>query len=96
MDPLKVAKYFVALVGQLTSHLQAKPSCIWNMDETGLSLEHKPQKVIAARETKHLQSCTSGNREMITIIGTVSVAGQFATTCYCQGQDDLSIIKFPA
>ena len=39
MEPLKVAKYFVALESELASkELLAAPSRIWNMDETGLTL----------------------------------------------------------
>jgi len=39
------------------------------MDETGLQLDHKPPKVIAATGTKHLYSQTSSNSEMITVNG---------------------------
>jgi len=46
------------------------------MDETGLlQLDHKPQKVMAAKGTKYLHSRTSGNREMITVIGAVNAGG---------------------
>ena len=77
MDPLKIAKYFVELEEELTAKgLALSPSCIWNMDETGLTLDHKPKKVVAATGAKHLQSCTSGNREMLTVIATINAAGR--------------------
>ena len=69
MDPVKVAKYFVALERELAAlNLTNRPQCIWNMDETGMSLEHKPQKVVASKGSKHLQSATSGNREQVYIL----------------------------
>ena len=77
MEPAKVAGYFVALEGELSSNeLMMSPSRIWNMDETGLSMDHKPRKVVAATGSRHLQSCTSGNREMLTVIATISADGK--------------------
>ena len=41
MDKAKVSKYFAALKDLLERNdLQDKPKQIWNMDETGLQLEH--------------------------------------------------------
>jgi hypothetical protein len=77
METVRVAKYFVALEGELLDkQLMLAPSRVWNMDETGLTLDHKPRKVVAATGIKHLQSCTSGNREMLTIIATANAAGK--------------------
>ena len=76
MEPIKIVKYFVSLEEELTKlNVLNKPELIWNMDETGLSLEHKPRKVVAAKGIKHLQSSTSGNREQITVIATINAAG---------------------
>ena len=46
------------------------------MDETGLQLDVKPRKVEASRGTKYLHSRSSGNREIITVIACVNVAGR--------------------
>ena len=76
MERTKVDKYFSALKAVLDEHnLHVKPTSIWNMDETGLQLDHKPPKVIATKGTRHLHSRTSGNREMITVIGVVNAVG---------------------
>ena len=76
MEPGKVAKYFAALKSVLDANLLcAKPESIWNMDETGIQLDHKPEKIIAAKGTKYLHSRTSGNRETLTIIAAVNAAG---------------------
>ena len=63
----KVSKYFLALqqvFNKLGTHVM--PTSIWNMDETGLQLDFKPPKIVAARGAKHLQFRTSGKRETIT------------------------------
>ena len=52
------------------------PPRIWNMDEMGLTMDHHPRKVVAATGAKHLQSSTSGNRQMLTVIGTINVDGK--------------------
>ncbi|KAJ8306526.1 LOW QUALITY PROTEIN: hypothetical protein KUTeg_017071 [Tegillarca granosa] len=44
------------------------PQRIYNIDETGLSLEHSPPKIISAKDTKP-QACTSSRSSNITIIG---------------------------
>jgi hypothetical protein len=51
------------------------PSQAWNMDETGLQLDVKPRKVVAAKGTKYLHSRTSGNRETLTVIACMNADG---------------------
>jgi len=76
MDKTKVQKYFFALKDLLTtSGLLDRPKCIWNMDETGLQLEHVPRTVVARKGSKYLQSRTSGNKETITIIACINASG---------------------
>ena len=76
MDRGKVCKYFSALQELLKKKgLSDKPSSIWNMDETGLQLEHAPRSVVARKGTRYLQSRTSGNKETITVIACVNASG---------------------
>src|SRR6218665_2390802 len=76
MDMEKVAKYFMVLRGLVTENrLQEKPHTIWNMDETGMQLDVGVQSVVAEKGIKSLHSRTSGNREMITVIGAINAAG---------------------
>ena len=49
---------------------------IWNMDETGVQLEHRPNKILARKGVKYLTSATSGNKETITIICAINAAGR--------------------
>jgi len=76
MDKTKVNKYFDVLKSVIEkSELWDKPHCHWNMDETGLQLDQRPGKVVAAKGSKYLHGKTSGNRETITINAAISAAG---------------------
>ena len=48
---------------------------IWNMDETGIVLDHKPMKVLSRSGTKSLHSRSSGNSEVTTVIAAVNADG---------------------
>jgi len=74
MEVTKVAKYF-RVIQQVIEQNNLPPDSVWNMDETGVQLEHKPGKVVARKGTKYLHSSTSGNRETITVIAAVNAAG---------------------
>ena len=77
MNQSKVAKYFEALDALLQkTGLGDKPNQIWNMDETGIQLEHKPHRVLAQKGTRFLHARTSGNRETITVVACASAAGE--------------------
>jgi len=80
-DSSKVGKYFTAL-GNLvqTTGLTESPKQFWNMDETGLQLEHKPPRVVAQNGVRYLQARTSGNRETITVIACVNAVGDILST----------------
>ena len=72
MDP----KYFHVLQRVIDDNqLRDVSKRIWNMDESGLRLDHTPGKVIARKGTRYLQSATSGNRETITVFATVNADG---------------------
>ena len=76
MDRSKVGSYFKSLEGLLQkTALSDKPQHVWNMDETGVQLEHKPRRILAQKGTKYLHARTSGNRETITVIACVNAAG---------------------
>ena len=76
MDFKKVQHYFEALHGLLQKTGASEcPKRIWNMDETGLQLEHKPRRVLAQKGVRYLHARTSGKREMLTVIACVNAAG---------------------
>ena len=56
--------------------LKDKPSQIYNCDESGMPLEHKPPRVVAVKGTKKVRQVSSGNKTQITILGCCSATGQ--------------------
>lgn len=70
----RVTKYFNAL-GSVLAQNKLENTHIWNMDETGISLSHKPGKVIAAKGSKAVHAKTSGTRDMITVIACGNANG---------------------
>jgi len=63
MDATTVEKYFACLTSIMDEdNLHVKPECVWNMDETGVQLNHRPGLICAEKGS------TSGNRETITIL----------------------------
>ena len=50
MDHAKVQKYFGCLKSIMdASNFYVKPASIWNMDETGVQLDHKPGKIVVEK-----------------------------------------------
>ena len=73
MNKVYVGRYFTALMDVLDKqNLHEMNDRIWNMDETGMVLEHRPTKVLARRGARYLQSRTSGNQKSVTVIVIVS------------------------
>ena len=64
-----IQKYFDDLQGVIESlNLQNSPEQIWNMDESSLSLTHKPTKVYAEKSARNIPGRVGNNRKSITKI----------------------------
>ncbi|XP_060594276.1 uncharacterized protein LOC132748679 [Ruditapes philippinarum] len=71
-----VDAYFEELGLVLSKYnLLNKPHRIYNIDEKGLSTEHKPPKVIGGKFSKS-QAVTSGRGKTVTLIGCANGVGQ--------------------
>ena len=57
-------------------NFEEHPEAIYNMDETGVPLEPRPPKVVAAKGQKKVRYQTSGKKEQITVVGCASATGQ--------------------
>ena len=57
------------------NNLMNNPSQIYNVDETGMPLDHHPPKVVAVKGQKKVRSRTSGNKSQVTVIACVSATG---------------------
>ncbi|XP_018562484.1 uncharacterized protein LOC108904417 [Anoplophora glabripennis] len=79
MSHNEVDPYFKLLGETLEKHnLLDKPGKIFNMDETGLQLCNKPDKVVATKGSKDVQSVTSAEKgETISIIACCNAEGNY-------------------
>ena len=68
--------YFALLCQTLTdNNLLDKPSLIYNMDESGMPLDHKQLKRIGQKGMKKVHGRASGNKSQITILACANAAG---------------------
>ncbi|XP_063226226.1 uncharacterized protein LOC134533020 isoform X1 [Bacillus rossius redtenbacheri] len=84
MNREEVNKYFDLLTATLQEHgLMGKPGNVFNVDESGLQLNNKPDKVIAVKGSKDLHVLTSGEKgETISVIACTNAEGSFLPP-YC-------------
>ena len=72
-----MTEYFNLLKNVLMENeLMESPNQIYNVDETGMPLDHRPPKVVTKKGQKKVRCRTSGNKSQITVIGCVSATGQ--------------------
>ena len=70
-------KYFMELSNTIYRlNLEKSPSSIWNIDETHLSLTHKPTTVLAEKGKKNVPGRVGNSREGDTVLACVNASGQ--------------------
>ena len=70
-------RYFEDLSKTLTDlGLAHKPKCIWNMDETSVSFEHTPMKVVARKGVRALPGRVADSKQTQTVLACVNAAGK--------------------
>ena len=75
-NPTVIAKYFDTLEEILKMNgLSQRPAQIFNCDETGLPLSHKPPKVVARVGQQHPYAITSSDKAQITVLACASASG---------------------
>ena len=75
-DPEVFQKYFDLLEETLVKNkLMHEPERIFNCDESGFPLEHKPGKLIGVRGQKDLHTTTVGEKAQLTVLACVSASG---------------------
>ena len=68
--------YFDKLMYVLQKNkLMDSPSQIYNVDEIGMPLDHRPPKIVSKRGQKKVRSRTSGNKSQVTVIACVGATG---------------------
>jgi len=69
-------KYFDLLEEVFSqNHLQDRPGRIFNLDESGLLLQHRPGRRIGMKGQRHVNVITSGSKTNITVLACVSASG---------------------
>ena len=72
-----ISDYFALLKEEMTKgNFMNSPNRIYNVDETGISLDGHAPRVIALKGQKKVRYRTSGNKNQITVIACVSASGQ--------------------
>ncbi|XP_033725586.1 uncharacterized protein LOC117315461 [Pecten maximus] len=70
-------KYFHSLNQTLISlNLHQKPKAIWNIDETNVSLTHKPSKVLAELGQRNVPGRVGNCRDGVTVLACINAAGE--------------------
>ena len=87
--------YFLQLKSILDAdNLGDKPGQIYNMDETGIPLDHCSPRVLAKRGQKKVRYCSTGNKSQITVVGCINAIGQalppFFDPCVSRSQNSES------
>ena len=78
------------------NNLKQSPGQIYNVDESGMALEHRPPKVVTIEGQKKVKCHTSGDKYQITVVGCVSAVGQaisrsgYSSFCNFQGKNSKS------
>ena len=75
-NPTVIENYFELLAETIeTNGLTRRPGQIFNCDETGMPLVHKPPKVVSHVSQKHPYAVTSADKSQITILACASASG---------------------
>lgn len=80
MDSLNtqaIKGYFDLLKSVLEDNNHMKsPGQIYNVDESGMPLDHRAPKVVTQKGQKKVRVRTTGDKSQITIVGCASASGQ--------------------
>ena len=80
INPKAMSQYFDLLNEVLEGYgLKTEPERIYNVDETGMSLDHCPPKIVTQRGHKKVRYRTARNKSQITVIRCVSATGHAIT-----------------
>ena len=79
-----IENYFKLPKEVLDEHaLLEKPAQIYNVDESGIPVDHRPPHVVVKNDQRKVRYRTAGNKNQITVIGCINAAGSALTSiCY--------------
>jgi len=75
-DPEVIENYFDLLEETLRQNgIFDQPTQLFNCDESGFSMDHKPGKLIGLKKERFLNMTTSGEKAQLTVLACVCAAG---------------------
>lgn len=93
LNHVQTGNYFLELLEILERlKLTNKPHLLWNMDESGSSMEHNPTLVCARKGARQVPGRTANTRENNTLVVCVNAAGQsMSTLIIVKGKTDRAL-----
>ena len=77
MNEETVKQYFDLLEDTLKElDLVSRPAQVYNVDESGMPLDHRAPNIIAKRGARKVHYCASGKKGQVTIVTCANAAGQ--------------------
>ena len=77
MNEETVKQYFDLLEDTLKElDLVSRPAQVYNVDESGMPLDHRAPNIIAKRGARKVHYCASGKKGQVTIVACANAAGQ--------------------
>ncbi len=76
VNPTVINRYFDLLEETIQANgLARRPALIFNCDESGIPLAHRPGKRIAGRGQKHVQVVSSDSKTRVTVLACANASG---------------------
>lgn len=76
LNKVVTSNYFMELSNIVSRlNVKEKPEAIWNMDETSVSLCHRPTKVYAQKGARNIPGRVSNSRETLTVVACINAIG---------------------
>ena len=69
-----------------------KPAQIYNVDETGMPLDHHPPHVVVRKGQKKVRYWSSGNKSQVTAVGCMNAAGSGIPSFVIQDAKSLNML----
>ena len=90
----EVVQHYSDMVEALIEKLGLTPDNIWNMDETGCSMNQNKLYTYCRRGRRQVYASTAANREHVSIVSAVSASGEYLPEFFIfKGKNDFDALK---
>eukprot|EP00732_Lithocolla_globosa_P002304 Lithocolla_globosa_v1_NODE_1473_length_2545_cov_53.511647.p1 type:complete len:727 gc:universal NODE_1473_length_2545_cov_53.511647:192-2372(+) len=89
-----VIQHYVDMVATLIEKMSLTPEMIWNMDETGCSMDQTRLYTYCKKGRKKVYASSASNREHISIVSAISASGEYLPEFFIfKGKNDFDALK---